>query len=224
MRTRTLIILLSLCIFSGAFGQRPVLELSFSATYYEQPVPLDSIFIENLTQGGDTILYAPDTVLVLNYVSGIGDNEAVNGNIFSVSQNHPNPFREKTTVELFLPEKENIKITIHDITGREMIDYENTLNRGKHTFSFYAGKEKLYLLTVTGKNNSKSIQMISTKGKSAFTSACKLVYTAYQKPSNNFKAQKDINDFKYNTGDQLRYGEDTKLVFNALSPIVSNVS
>ena len=72
------------------------MELTFTAENNGQYVPLDSIFIENLTQGGDTTLYAPDTVLVLDYITSIGDNEAIGENTFSVSQNYPNPFKGKT--------------------------------------------------------------------------------------------------------------------------------
>ncbi len=204
--------MLALGLFVSAFAQRPVLDLSFSASYYDQPVPLDSIFIENLTQGGDTSLYAPDTVLVLEYITGIGDHEVIDGNIFSVSQNYPNPFREKTTVELFLPEKKKIKITIRDILGRELMQSEKTLNQGEHTFTFYAGNEKFYLLTVSGENKSQTIQMVHANGKSAFTSPCKLVYTAVHKTSKNHKAQKAGNNFNYNVGDQLRYTRYAKTV------------
>ena len=64
-------ILLSILVpglFVSAFCQNTI-ELTFTAENNGQHVPLDSIFIENLTQGGDTTLYAPDTVLVLDYWS-----------------------------------------------------------------------------------------------------------------------------------------------------------
>ncbi len=68
------VLVLALLTFANAFGQRPFIQLTFTATYGGQAVTLDSINIHNLTQGGDTTLFAPNTVLVLNYVTGIGDN------------------------------------------------------------------------------------------------------------------------------------------------------
>jgi hypothetical protein len=43
--------------------------------------PLDSILIQNLTQVGDTTLYPPDTVLVLDHGIGIEDNLNGHGNL-----------------------------------------------------------------------------------------------------------------------------------------------
>ena len=52
-------------LMMDVFGQKTTMELTFTAAYNGQYVPLDNILIENLTQGGDTTLNAPDTVLVL---------------------------------------------------------------------------------------------------------------------------------------------------------------
>ena len=138
MKTRTILSLLAFAMMISAFGQKATIELTFTAENNGQYVPLDSILIENLTQGGDTTLYAPDTVFVLDYVTSIGNNETIEGNSFFVSQNYPNPFKGKTEVNVYLPEKENIKMAVRDILGREFVQYENQLNRGNHTFSFYS--------------------------------------------------------------------------------------
>jgi len=74
MKTKTLLSILTMAFIVSAFGQRPSMELTFTVENSGQYIPIDSIFIENITQGGDTTLYAPDTVLVLDYLSGIGDN------------------------------------------------------------------------------------------------------------------------------------------------------
>ena len=110
MKTRGLILVLAFGLIVSAFGQKATMELTFTAENNGQYVPLDSILIENLTQGGDTTLYVPDTVLVLDYVTDIGNNETIGENSFSVSQNYPNPFKGKTEVNLYLPEKDDIKI------------------------------------------------------------------------------------------------------------------
>ena len=214
MKTKTLLLILALGIIVSAFSQKPTMELTFTAENNGQYVPLDSILIENLTQGGDTTLYAPDTVLVLDYVTSIGDNEAIGENTFSVSQNYPNPFKEKTEVHLYLPEKEYIKITVRDIVGRELAQYKNTLNRGSHSFAFYSGNEKYYLLTVTGKQTSQTIKMLNANSTTTYGGKCKIVYNKYEDKKIGFKSQhlrrvapalaeKDINNFIFNLGDEL---------------------
>ena len=215
MKTKILLSVLAFGLMVSAFSQKPTMELTFTAEYDGQYVPLDSIFIENLTQGGDTTLYTfftSDTVLVLDYVTSIGDNETIVENTFSVSQNYPNPFNGKTTVNIYLPEKEHIKITIRNILGRELAQYENRLNRGNHTFIFYSGNENYYLFTVTGKQTCKTIKMLNTNGNTTFGGKCKIVYGAYEDNMIGYKSQKAITDFIYNLGDQLRYTGYAKTV------------
>ena len=43
------------------------------------------------------------------------------GNKFSVAQNYPNPFSERTTINLYLPESENISLIVTDLTGKEIL-------------------------------------------------------------------------------------------------------
>ena len=174
MKTKIFLTILALGLIVSAFSQKPTIELTFTAENNGQYVPLDSILIVNLTLGGDTTLYAPDTVLVLDYVTNFGDSKALGENTFSVSQNYPNPFKGKTTVNLYLPEKEYIKITVRDIVGRELAQYENTLNRGNHSFAFYSGNQKYYLFTVTGKQTSKTIKMLNANSNTTFGGKCKI--------------------------------------------------
>ena len=166
---------------------------------------MDSILIENLTLGGDTTLYAPDTVLVLDYATSIWDNRAIRENNFSVSQNYPNPFKEKTEVNLYLQEKEYIKITIRNILGRELAQYKNTLNSGNHSFSFYSGNQKYYLLTVTGKQTIKTIKMLNANYNQSYYPhiQCKLFCIFLHKQY--YKSQKEINNFGFSIGDELQF-------------------
>jgi len=203
MKTKILLSVLALGLIVSAFSQNPTMELTFTAEYDGQYVPLDSVFIENLTQGGDTTLYSSDTVLLLDYVTSIGSNEAFGRNTFSVSQNYPNPFNGKTEFTLYLPEKENIKITIRDILGRELAYYENTLKRGNHAFSFYSGNDKYYLLTGTGKHTSHTIKMLNSNSNKTNERRCKIVYNKYEDIVIGFKSQKAINDFGYSFGDEV---------------------
>ncbi|MCD4665450.1 MAG: hypothetical protein K8R68_09265, partial [Bacteroidales bacterium] len=62
MKTKTLLSVLTNGLILSSYNQKPTLELTFTAENNGQYVPLDSILIENLDQGGDTTLYAPDTV------------------------------------------------------------------------------------------------------------------------------------------------------------------
>ena len=71
-------------------SQKAFIELSFTAIYNSQSIPLDSIYIENLTMGGDTVLHGEETILVLNYL-GNDYFEGKGEPGFKISQNYPNP-------------------------------------------------------------------------------------------------------------------------------------
>ena len=57
-----LIPILILGFNSQVNSQKAFIELSFTAIYNSQSIPLDSIYIENLTMGGDTVLHGEETI------------------------------------------------------------------------------------------------------------------------------------------------------------------
>jgi len=113
MKQKTYITLI-LLVFSLSFSSAQIVELTFTGEYGTSYVPLTSVIIENITQGGDTVLNYPDTVITLGTV-GIVEGSGVND--FSVQQNYPNPFDSKTNIDIFLPEADNIEITVHNMIG-----------------------------------------------------------------------------------------------------------
>ena len=68
MKTKIFLIGTVLILIMSAFGQKPTLELTFTAIDSAAYVQLDSIKVMNRTKGGDKVLYWPDTSLVLYYV------------------------------------------------------------------------------------------------------------------------------------------------------------
>lgn len=204
MKTKILLSIVALLLIFSAFSQKPTIELTFTATYDSQHVPLESILIENLTQGGDITLFQGDTVYPLIYTH-IHDNGSSTENGFYVFQNYPNPFKQKTSVDLFLPEKEGINISVLDILGRELTHFKNTLNKGYHTFTFYPGNEKYYLLTVTGERARQTIKMLNAGYNLASASQCRIVYTHFNGSSEKLKSQKAITELIFSLGDTLRF-------------------
>ena len=205
MKTKTLLSVLVLGFTISAFGQNATMELTFTAEDNGQNIPLNSILIENLTQGGDTTLYAPDTVLVLDYLTSTNDIEIIGDDIFFISQNYPNHFKGKTEVDLLLPENEHVKIIVRDILGGELAQYENTLNHGRHSFTFYSGSQKYYLLTVIGEQSSKTIKMLNANIYTHYTRRCKIVYNGYEDEMIGYNSQKKINSLGFESGDELKY-------------------
>ncbi|MBW6492691.1 MAG: hypothetical protein K0B15_16020 [Lentimicrobium sp.] len=206
MKTKILLIVFMIAMIMGAFAQKPAMTLTFTADSNAQHVPLNSILIENLTQGGDTTLYAPDTVLVLDYITGMNENFALGDNSISLSQNFPNPMKGQTTVSLYLPERNDILITISDVIGRELANQEFQLHQGTHSFTFYPGRESLYFLTARAENQTRTIKMFNSPTDANASGYCKLGYNGQQKTvSGDYKSGNTLNNFVFDLGDQLKF-------------------
>jgi hypothetical protein len=195
---------LAFLVFTEVVGQKPTIELTFTANYQAQYVLLDSIQIQNLTQPGDTTLFAPDTVLLLDYIIGLPDNPDAGKSSFSVSPNYPNPSVDgKTSIDVFIPVKETVTIRIADFSGRQVVNYVNTLDAGTHHFTFYAGKEKCYVLWVVCSGETRSVKIMNSgNGGQAGE---KLVYQGIDEASIPLKSQNKLNGFTFSLGDQLQY-------------------
>lgn len=187
---------------ASTFGQ-DTLALTFSAQNNDQQVPLDSILIINLTQGGDTVLYSPDTVLIL-YIpppQGINDLNQRSANNFSVSPNYPNPCISQTSIDVCIDRKDNIEIRIFDLSGREHASYMGVFDAGKHTFTFNPGNQNFYIFSATSCGLTRSIKIANLlSGKRN----CELTYTGFEKQSVNLKSHPDGN-FPFDPGNELRY-------------------
>ena len=56
---------------------------------------------------------------------------------YSLSQNYPNPFNPSTSIKFAVPREGFVKLTVYDLTGREVKSLVNeTMNAGEYTVSF----------------------------------------------------------------------------------------
>ncbi|MCF8230447.1 MAG: T9SS type A sorting domain-containing protein [Bacteroidales bacterium] len=211
MKPKILLTVLLVVMIMGARAQKTTMTLTFTADDNGQYVPLNSILIENLTQGGDTTLYAPDTVLVLDYVTGMEEVSGFSGKGFFLFQNYPNPMEGKTTISLRLTENKNISITVSDIMGRELVHQDYQLERGSHSFTFLPGRESLYFLTALVDQQSNTIKMFNSPSIANGSGICKLKYKGQQSVIENYKSGNYQTNFVFNLGDQLKYTSSTAL-------------
>ncbi|MCF8227642.1 MAG: T9SS type A sorting domain-containing protein [Bacteroidales bacterium] len=148
MKQKIILTVTVLFLIIATFGQRPSIDLTFTAIDSAAYVQLDSIKVMNRSQGGDTVLYYPDTVLVLDYQVGIPETN-LRKEGFRVFQNYPNPVAEQTNVSLYVPERDKVSTMVTDILGRVIVKRERVLDKGRHTFRFIPGGGKLYFFTAT---------------------------------------------------------------------------
>jgi uncharacterized protein (TIGR02145 family) len=185
-------------IFVNTYGQKPVIELTFTADNNGQYIPLDSILIKNQTLNCDTVLYAPDTTLVLDFITSLPDNYCLEENGFSISQNYPNPFKDQTSIDIFLPQEDYIVIVVYNLLGKQVASYNGKLDAGLNTFKFYPGNEKCYVFSAIWQGKNRTIKMFNINHGS--NKAGRIIYKGIKAEARTYKKQKAIDDdFQNNT-------------------------
>ncbi|MGA2823718.1 MAG: fibrobacter succinogenes major paralogous domain-containing protein, partial [Bacteroidales bacterium] len=190
----------------NAFAQKSVsvVELSFTAGYYGQYVPLDSILVENLSKGCDTALYFPDTVLVLDIGTGIGTHYLSQDDGLIIFPNFPNPFREETSIRVYVPEKQRIRFAVNNEVGMELNSLILVLDKGLHSFTLTGGNEHLYIFTASCKGTIKAKQLLAFPDQ--VSTNCRLVYKGLVSSSSLIlKKGESVDGFTFSPSDSLRY-------------------
>jgi len=207
MSKKIILIFLFAILNLGLFSQRPTTELTFNAVDSAAYVQLDSIKIINRTQGGETMIYWPDTILSLTINQGdsllyvgyatfypVGASEMSNeSSSFEVNQNYPNPMGEQSEISMYIPQKGKVRMMISDLQGKIIFCTDRQLDKGHHSFRFYPGVGNFYVLTVYWNGISRSIQMISTGQRD--DKSCRLDYTGGKTGEVILKASLYVNDF-----------------------------
>ena len=202
MSTKIFLSVLAFVLTVSAFGQKPTLELTFTAVDNTSYVQLDSIKVMNRTQGGDTTLYWPDTVLVLDYHVGVPELNP-NWQRLQVFQNYPNPVKYQTTISLYVPEKDDVGIIIADILGRVILKTDRVMGEGIHSFRFAPGSGSLFFFNAQWRGERGSIKILQATSNSNGVSS--LEYLGAEASSPQLKATEDIQSFSFSLGDELLY-------------------
>lgn len=65
------------------------------------------------------------------------ENTELNLSDYKLEQNYPNPFNPETNISVVLPKSGYVKLTVYDLTGREISKlYQGELTSGRHNFKF----------------------------------------------------------------------------------------
>ena len=195
-------LVISVCFILINVYSQSTLELTFTAINNTNYTQLDSIKVMNQTQGGDTTLFWPDTVLILNVQIGITEMNNQQESLL-VFQNYPNPAKDQTIITLYLPEKGEINLIISDLMGRKVTSLEKKLSSGYHSFKFIPGADKVYFCTAIWKGNNYSIKILTTSNGSKQTAF--LQY--FNNENNNIQLNSitNIQQYEYSLGDKLLY-------------------
>ncbi len=202
MKKREILFIIMFFLIISVSGQKPTLELAFTAIDSTDYIQLDSIKVMNRSQGGDTVLYYPDTILVLDYQTGI--NEFCESTYkLQVFQNFPNPVESQTTVSIFVPEKDRVIIEVTDILGRLILKSARIMDKGFHSFQYSPGQGNINIFSAHWRGSSSSIKIIKTS--SCSNREASIEYLGNRNSSLQLKTSGDIQNLPFSYGDTMLY-------------------
>lgn len=85
---------------------------------------------------------------------------------FALAQNYPNPFNPTTKIDFVLPEASKVKLTVYDITGKEVAVLVNeNKNQGKYSVDFDGSKlpSGVYLYNIQTDKHSATKKLVLMK-------------------------------------------------------------
>lgn len=196
---------LSLLFISIAFLQAQDYLISFAGSGAATIV--ETVKVENLTQGTSLTMNGNDVLHLMGTVTGI---ENVDGNTTGKIIFYPNPMNDFTKMKFALPEPSEAVISLYDISGRKIARKQDLLNKGQHIYEIRGIGEGIYFVRINSGRYSLNGKIISSGSKS---SNIKIEYTGSEVRENILASEeKPVNSkgttaetvMQYNNGDRLK--------------------
>ena len=208
MKKNTLLLVLMLMAGMITFAQ--TVNLTFTGRdANNQYVPLNSVRITNYTHSWQETIYWPDTVLTMQYETGIGDVETCHGASLQLSQNNPNPFEGTTYAYLTMAESGDVAVEITDVTGRVVGTQNLSTQSGIHQLRITLSTAGMYFLTARQNGHITSIKMVNqgNGGKDAieFIGSVETNGLAFLQASKSQNGPKYTTTHTFQLGDQMEY-------------------
>lgn len=158
---KTTLSLATAILICSCFSYAQIITFTGIDSKTGQPVKIDSIQIQNLTQKRDTTLIGTNQI-DLSVFTDVGESVPPASNQFSISQNYPNSFADETKFSVNLPYSSNFKIMITNELGQTIAGFNNYFETGNHQFLFKGSSlpNGIYIISVDNGNALKSIKII----------------------------------------------------------------
>lgn len=138
-------------------------------SWYEIEIPYEGVFrsIANIGKSKKVCLVGNKGKIIIynDRITAIKQQE-IDKPSFILYQNYPNPFNPTTKIAFTLPAKDNVKLAVYDILGREIVRLaDGIFEAGKHEFNFNASNlpSGFYFYNIQTSKGSISKKMILLK-------------------------------------------------------------
>ncbi|MFA4851227.1 MAG: FISUMP domain-containing protein [Bacteroidales bacterium] len=209
------ITLLFLLIFAIAKTYAQNYQISFAGTGASTTV--DSVQVENLTQCTDTILGGSDILHLTATVVGINELNTSAENTLHI---YPNPMTGNCSVDFEATAQSKTTIGLYDITGKRILQVQELLLKGYHTYSLSGINSGIYFIKVESDKFLYTAKIISSNATFGIVEIKHIGTTPgidKQSTTSNLptgqagtgkmkslKSDKSVIDMQYTTGDRLK--------------------
>ncbi len=188
-------------LISNALAQKPSIMLQFTAVNGTNHEKLDSVKVINRSDGGDTVLVWPDTVLTISWE---GLQQWFSGaEQFCICSASPNPAEGCTSISLFMPKPGKVGISAIHLTGSLLAFDERTIGPGFHTYRFSSGRPGVFLITASWEVRRSSAKILHTGGTEGVNPV--LEYISCRPVNPVQKMAGSIQGFPFTPGDTLLF-------------------
>ena len=213
MRKASLLLSLLLAAFTSSMAQESV-TLTFTAnTQNGLYCPYDAVNVTNVTRGWTETLAYPDTVLVMNPMGGISEQNEM---ACRLGEAYPNPFTDETQMSLEMSEAGDVLIQVVRVDGTIVATHKGRLEVGLHSVKVRLSSPSIALLAVHTAQGRQVVRMISA-GNGGCDAISIETLSAGFKPDNQSMRSDATGEFQ--PGDMMRY---TTVLFDAANTIYSN--
>ncbi|MBW6478403.1 MAG: T9SS type A sorting domain-containing protein [Bacteroidales bacterium] len=194
------ILILTVALGTNLFAQN--YEIYFEAT--GESITLDSVKVENLTQGTSLTLNGDD---VLKLVTPVGIGSETHNDLQKLEM-FPNPMTTHAYLRISVHNSSNIQLAVNDVSGRSLLGFEVFLNPGLHTFSISGLRSGIYLVQVTDGNISYATKLIvhsRMKERAEIRHISSDLAYLQSHNNNQLKNSTLVIEMPYNEGDRIKF-------------------
>ena len=120
-------------------------------------ITVATVKVENLTQGTELTISGSDILHLKNGITGIESYSEDSNQRISFS---PNPMTDYTLIRFNLPEDGQTTTSLSDITGRIILQIQDYLNKGQHTYRIQGINYGFYIAKVVSNRYSVSGRLL----------------------------------------------------------------
>jgi len=160
-----------------------------------------TVKVENLTQNTELTMNGSDILHLKNVITGINSYIEDSNQRISFS---PNPMIDYSLIKFNLPEDGQTTTSLYDITGMIILQIQDYLNKGHHTYRIQGLNNGLYIAKVTSNRYSLSGRLLCSGSQIGDP---KIIYEnvgATEKKEYDSKGISAETVMQYNAGDRLK--------------------